>query len=60
MKMNAQQLLEFLLAAANAGVDLRRFEVITLTSVYDELGQGSEVEVYPEQVELDEDYLVFR
>lgn len=58
--MNAQELLEFLLAAANAGVDLREFEVIAMTTVYNEFGQGGEVEVYPEQVELDEDYLVFR
>jgi len=56
--MNAQQLLEFLLAAANAGVNLHEFEVLTRSTTYDGLGQGEDHETYPENVELDNDYLV--
>lgn len=56
--MNAQQLLEFLLAASNAGVNLREFEVLTRSTTYDGLGQGEDHETYPENVELDNDYLV--
>ena len=56
--MNAQHLLNFLLAAANAGVDLREFEVMTRSTTYDGLGQGEDHETYPEQVELDDNYLI--
>ncbi len=56
--MNAQELLEFLLAASNAGVNLREFDVLTRSTTFDGLGQGEDHENYPEHVQLDDGYLV--
>lgn len=58
LKMNAQELLEFLLAASNAGFDLRQFDVLTRGCVYDGLGQGEDQEIYPEKAQLDDGYLI--
>ena len=57
--MNAQQLLEILLQASNAGIDLTTLEVVTVATVYDGDGRGELVESWPslENVEVSDSEL---
>lgn len=58
--MDAQALLEFLIAASNAGVDLRQQEVVIRHTTYDGLGQSEEHEIYPYVSELNDNSLILR
>jgi hypothetical protein len=54
--MNAQDLLDRLLEAKLAGVDLATLELVVEYSVYDGLGQCEDCETYPSEVVIDETY----
>lgn len=56
--MNAQDLLDRLLEAKLAGVDLTALEVIAEYSVYDGLGQCEDSETYPSEVLIDETHFI--
>lgn len=56
--MTAQDLLNFLLAAQQAGADLNTLTVIAKYCVYDCEGQGEEGEKYPSTSFIDDHSLI--